>query len=54
MVKLLMHYIEKYGDNRTPSSDNETICLAQSVIDEISILDIFYTSARKWKSSLLL
>ena len=41
MVKLLTHYIEEHGGNRTQSSDNEAICLAHSVTDEMSILDIF-------------
>ena len=41
MVKLLMHYIEEYGSKRTESTDNETLCLAHSVEDKMSILDIF-------------
>ena len=28
MVKLLMHCIKEHGDNKTPSCDNESICLA--------------------------
>ena len=41
MVKLLTHYIEEYGGKRTESTANETLCLAHSVEDEMSILDIF-------------
>ena len=37
MVKLLTHYIEEYGGDRTQSSDNEAICLANSVQDKMSI-----------------
>ena len=41
MVKLLTHYIEEHGGNRTQSSDNEAICLAYNVTDKMLILDIF-------------
>ena len=41
MVKLLTHYIEKYGGKRTQSSNKDALCLTQSVEDEMSILDIF-------------
>ena len=41
MVKLLMHYIEECGGNKTQSSNREAICLAQSVTDEMSILAVF-------------
>ena len=41
MVKLLTHYIEENGGKRTQSSNSEALCLAHSVEDEMSILDIF-------------
>ena len=41
MVKLLTHYIEDYRVERTQSTDNKMLCLAHSVEDEMSILDIF-------------
>ena len=41
MVKLLTHYIEEYGCKWTQSSDTEALCLAHSVQDKMSILDIF-------------
>ena len=41
MVKLLTHYIEEYGGKRTKSRNREALCLAHSVQDEMSILDIF-------------
>ena len=41
MVKLLTHYIAEYGGDRTLSSDKDALCLAHSVQDEMSILDIF-------------
>ena len=37
MVKLLMHYIDKYGGNRTQSSNKGALCLAHGVQDKMSI-----------------
>ena len=33
--------MEEHGGDRTQSSNNEAICLAHSVTDKMSILDIF-------------
>ena len=41
MVKLLMHYMEEHGGKKTPLSENEARCLAQSVTKEMSNVDIF-------------
>ena len=41
MVKLLTHYIEEYVGKRIQSSNREALCLAHSVKDKMSILEIF-------------
>ena len=47
MVKLLTHYKDEYEGDRTLSSNSEALCLAHSVQDKMSLLDIFANNSKE-------